>query len=137
MNFNCSKELLQKHAEYVQNLIDKKDFPAMTSGCEYDISRECCKSANWVGVHYHQSLKDAVAGKLGLSIGDSNGYSANGRPLTIGTCAEQHAANAVLKSCTPDETIPFDVTNLLFSPAIRPKGKKVKDPCGNCNTIFS
>lgn len=137
MKFNCSKELLQKHAEYVQDLIDKKDFPAMTSGCEYEKSKECCKSANWVGVHYHQSLKDAVSSKLGLNIGAPNGYSANGRALTIGTCAEQHAANAVLKSITPDETLPFDVTYLLFSPAIRPKSKKVIDACVNCNTIFS
>lgn len=137
MNFNSSAKLNKAHALYVSNLIDRKEFVSATAGCELNGFISCDKSRNWVGVHYHTNLKEAIKVKLGRKIGEHNGMSASGHSLTIGVCAEQHAANNVLKDAFPNEDINYDVANLTFTKAVRPKGKKVIEPCVNCNTIFS
>ena len=136
MNFNCSDELKQLHAQYVQSCIDAKDYCGSTSGCESGEVRSCDKSRNWVGVHYHDTLREAARHKLNADIGDKHGQSVSGRDLTIGCCAEQHAANNVLNHAVDQTQTDFDVTSLTFTPAMRPKGKKFMDPCENCNTLF-
>ena len=137
VNFNSSEKLNKAHALYVSNLIDRKDFFSATAGCEVNGFMSCDKSRNWVGVHYHKDLKDAINTKLGRNIGEYKGVSAAGCALTIGVCAEQHAANNVLKDAFPNENTNYDVAKLTFTKAVRPKGKKVIEPCVNCNTIFS
>lgn len=136
MNFNCSDELKRLHAQYVQSCIDAKDYCGSTSGCELGEVRSCDKSRNWVGVHYHESLREAARQKLNADIGDKHGHSASGRDLTIGCCAEQHAANDVLNHAVDQTQTDFDVTALTFTPAMRPKSKKIMEPCENCNTLF-
>ncbi len=137
VNFNSSEKLNKAHALYVSNLIDRKEFVSATAGCELNGFISCDKSRNWVGVHYHTNLKEAIKVKLGRKIGEHNGMSASGHSLTIGVCAEQHAANNVLKDAFPNENTNYDVAKLTFTKAVRPKGKKVIEPCVNCNTIFS
>lgn len=136
MNFNCSENLKLMHAQYVKSCLDGKDYCASTSGCEYGDIRSCDKSRNWVGVHYHDLLREAVLQKLNSKIGEKHGQSASGSPLVIGCCAEQHAANKVLNQALNFNQIDFDVTTLVFTPAMRPKGKKFMEPCVNCNTLF-
>lgn len=48
----------------------------------------------------------------------------------IGACAEQHAANAVIKNGQPD------LTMLAYSSPIRPRTKLRVKPCSNCKNIL-
>lgn len=137
MNFNSSAKLNKAHALYVSDLIERKEFVSATAGCELNGFISCDKSRNWVGVHYHIDLVNAINNKLKHKIGEHCDVSASGHSLTIGVCAEQHAANNVLKDAFPYENTNYDVAKLTFTKAVRPKGKKVIEPCVNCNTIFS
>ena len=125
------------HARYVKELLEQRVHPAATSGCEFFNIRKCDKSRNYKGVHYHPMLLTAMRTKLCHTIGDSHGVAARGHTLTVGVCAEQHAANEVLNNICPCCTAHIDVGSLVFSEAIRPKGKKTILPCSNCQTLFS
>lgn len=137
MNFNCSNELKSMHARYVNELLEKREHPSATSGCEFFYIRKCDKSRNYRGVHYHPTLLTAMETNLGHTVGDSCGMTTRGRSLTVGVCAEQHAANDVLNGICPCCTIPITIENLVFSEAIRPKGKRIIPPCCNCQTLFT
>lgn len=142
MNFNCSDDLKRLHAQFIRDIQEGKlAYHYVTSACEYNLSMKCACCGGWEFVHYHKVLQDAANQKLGCKIGDDHGNNAGGKPLTVGVCAEQHAANDVLKDISPYENIPIDITDFVFSPAIRLKGKQMKTsnlaPCINCETLFS
>lgn len=137
MNFNCSEELKQLHAHYVNELWAQKKYVSATVGCEYGTVRACDKSGNYVGVHYNATLLYSMRTKLGGIVGDKRGTNVKGNPLTIGVCAEQHAANEVLNSLCSNCTSAFEVEKLVFTKAMRPKGKKIIPPCLNCQTLFT
>lgn len=142
MNFDCSDALRMKHAQFVRDIQEGKlTYCYVTSACEYGAHLACGASGGWNFVHFHKALKDAIALKLNCSIGDEHGYKSNGQPLVVGVCAEQHAANDLLVEACPNEHEAFNVAEIIFSPAIRLKGKQMKvgvmEPCVNCNTIFS
>ena len=86
-------------------------------------------------------MTNAITDKLKCKVGDFRGQRNDGRPLTVGVCAEQHAANEVLKRVDPLEKCIVDVTDLVFAEAIRIKTKQGKPrevpPCDNCETLFS
>lgn len=144
MNFNCTDDLKIMHAQYIRKIQDEKlTYIYVTSACEYKTDRACGANGDWHFVHYHKALTDAMCAKLGCKIGDAHGMNRSGiRPLIVGRCAEQHAVNDLLQEVSPDENTAFDVTDLVFSPAIRLKGKQmqeedVMEPCVNCNTLFT
>ena len=49
----------------------------------------------------------------------------------LGNCSEQHAANRTLGN-----KVGFNMSQLKFSKAIRPRTKREIPPCDNCKTIF-
>ena len=142
MNFNCSDELKASHALYVADLINKKDPAAAASGCELGDVRECAKSRCWNGVHYHPIIEHAFERRLQAHVGDQRGVSSTGKLLTVGVCAEQQAANKVLKNSYPEDKeenvycYNSDISRLKFTEAIRPKSKKTIPPCENCQLLF-
>lgn len=142
MNFNCTKKLQELHAQYIRDMQEGKLTRAyVTSACEYGFHMACGASGGWQYQHYHKALTDAMNNKLACNLGAQCGISKSGRPLTVGVCAEQHAANDLLKLVSPDENISFDIEEIVFSPAIRLKGKQMKEgpmePCTNCDTLFT
>lgn len=142
MNFNCSEDLKREHAQFVRDIQEGKlPYHYVTSACEYGADRMCGTNGGWEFVHYHKALTDAIDKKLGCKIGEAHGLNRGGGDLIVGRCAEQHAANDLLKKVTPNENNAFDVENLVFSPAIRIKSKQMKAgslaPCINCEKIFT
>lgn len=57
----------------------------------------------------------------------------NGEPHTIGTCAENDAADKYLNSY-PDQIIPLNT--LVFSDAYRPRTRRIKPYCTVCKRTF-
>lgn len=142
MNFDCSDALKFAHAQFVRDIQEGKlTYHFVTSACEYGAHQACGASGGWNFVHYHKALKDTIAIKLNCKVGDEHGFRSDGKPLVVGVCAEQHAANDLLAVASPDENVAFNLADIIFSPAIRLKGKQMKveaiDPCVNCTTIFS
>ena len=142
MNFNCSDSLTAKPAQYVRDMQDGRlTYHYVTSACEYDVHQAIGASGGWQFIHYHKALSDSIETKLSCKIGQEHGFNSSGKPLIVGVCAEQHAASDLLAEASPDESQPFDVANIVFSPAIRLKGKQMRmeemNPCVNCETIFT
>ena len=111
------------------------EFSAVVAGCqdpptsvEY-IGLNGCNTTSW-----SYNLRSAFVSKLGGNVGEESLITGCGYP--IGNCAEQHAANRVLKDLEGNR-INRDVSDLSFTKAVRPRTMQKIDYCLNCETLFS
>lgn len=79
-------------------------------------------------------MRSAFVGKLGGDVGEISPITGCGYP--IGNCAEQHAANRVMKELEANR-LNRDVSQLSFTKAIRPRTMQIIAYCDNCVTLFT
>ena len=107
------------------------DYPAMAAIC-YDISRikkassfsRCPNDDDYQTVveRKNKLLELGEIGKHTIKTGSSN---------IVGNCAEQHAADLFMK-----RNRSYQLQNLYFSNALRPRTKQAFEPCANCKYVF-
>lgn len=103
------------------------DYPACISIC-YGLKKKGFAkgySHRPEGTRWHTTLELKML-SIGI-IGHSTEYDDN----ILGNCAEQHSANNYMNQYHEPR-----LTNLLFSPTIRPRTGQAIDACGNCEQIF-
>lgn len=106
-----------------------QDYPAVVVSCSNSISS--CDS--WSD-YAHSCKKNTYVDRLKLALlklGNLGKKSSNGCKNAIGHCAENHAANRVLKKHGST-----GCKQLVFSKAIRPRTGEIIPYCDNCKTIF-
>lgn len=111
---------VRKHAKFW-------DYPACVSICYGRKPGYYVKgySHSPEGTIWHSSLERKMR-KFGI-IGKSTKLCGN----ILGKCAEQHSGNNYMK-----EAHEPNLTNLKFSPTIRPRTGQAIKPCKNCKNIF-
>lgn len=134
MNTKCSS-LLRRKLEGRMEEIDKEArkkgiwtkqihfWPAAIVGCEYGRKHKIGESGDCSKSQYHSTIVYRLLqnGPLGIKV--NGNYN--------GCCAEPHAANLILQN------YPFlHLTQLVFTPTIRPRTRKKLNPCPNCSSIF-
>jgi hypothetical protein len=104
-------------------------WPAVACGCEYNGIRKCDHSRGYIRVKYADQIKSRILllGNIGTEI--------NG--CCLGCCAEQHAANDVVKCDNTKHNDPKIIDKLVFTKAIRPRTRQEVKPCMNCKMIFN
>lgn len=104
-------------------------FPAMSAACEYMGVIGCKDSSKSPSsIAYKDDLKDRLENKLAGTIGQHSGPD----NYVIGGCAEQVAANDVIRKLNNNPNIP----DLTFTEAFQPRTMKMRDWCNNCHQVF-
>ena len=145
MNQNCSDTLKKNLENYMKSLDckarnkgiacgykDLRFWPAVSVGCEYGNIKECESSGRWKSCNnpIHPVVKVACL-NLGATIEEEINGNLNG------CCAEDHAASEVLTKEQAYHRQILKIVHLTFTPAYRPRTRKVKKPCPNCKIVFS
>ena len=148
-NLNASPNLVRSLAGYVHDLretlkaeirnrpIKHHDFPAIAIGCEHGIfsafghSRMCHKSL-WEEVNYVSPLLKALK-RYGTP---PTKKIIDGHIHFIGTCAEDSAANKVLKEVFEVRHSYPTLQQLSFTRPVRPRTYQRRPMCRVCKSIF-
>lgn len=114
-----------------------KDYPRVSIACEYGEhrafghSKKCHKSIR-EEITYVPPLKHALQRFHEPPFcGDING-----RPLFVGTCAEDFSSNKVLSSCKEIDNAYPNLNELVFTFPVRPRTYQCRNFCDVCNAIF-
>lgn len=161
MPVSTSKTLLKKLKQYAESVC--KDVKRLRSNkpeewSEYDYPRAvsiCCYSQclrkgrsrysriksyiNEITFEptLYQELKNVcVTNNLDWRKIPQKFYKNNGTEIYVGTCAEDDAANQVLRDAPAYVNYQPPIKNLNFSVTIRPRTQQKIDFCQTCKTIF-
>lgn len=127
----CGEIINRNILERKEKIVNKKkqiywDYPAMASVCcannRRPLFKDYSKGVRENGLHL--LLKTGL-----LKLGKIGGKNKNCKYI-IGRCAEQHAANKLLKK------ISCKLIDINFSVAMRPRTREKFPPCYNCKQTF-
>jgi len=118
------KQSRQAHPQVKHKI---KDYPAIIVACSYRSSKKVFwgQSESPVNHIYEDRLRKRLEGLAPI------GTKRPGCDNTIGSCAEPHAADLVLKKAPR-----CNLNKLQFSRAYRPRTAKHKRYCRNCKDTF-
>ena len=110
----------------------KKDYPAMVIACMDNSQRfvEKDTSKSHFSGKLNAQLRNLLLVKLGGDCGEKSNIT-NCKNF-IGSCAEVHAVNRLLKKMNNS----CDINKIIFSTPIRPRTMQKKDYCSNCRLTF-
>lgn len=113
-----------------QRLPKEIDYPAVTSACctSYMNSIYVDHSRGTIAKHLNKQLRDALENTIGSINGNSPFPGCRSK---IGHCAEQHAADKLLKD-QPRRML----SDIYFGNAYRPRTGAIIAPCANCTNVF-
>ena len=113
-----------------RRLPKEADYPAVPSACCTLFTQKIYvdHSRGVIAKHLNKQLRDALENIIGPINGESPFPGCKSR---IGHCAEQHAADKLLKD-QPRSTI----CDIYFGNAYRPRTGTIIAPCDNCTSVF-
>lgn len=108
------------------------DYPACISIC-YGLNKKKRKRKGFAKGYSHrpEGTRWATPLERKLSSIGSIGHPTKYCDNILGNCAEQHSANNYM-----NQYHELCLSNLYFSPTIRPRTGQVIDACSNCKYIF-
>ena len=141
-NYSDLQQAAKKLARRVKNEVESKippkkrvhqDYPAMAVACFDDISK-CCVESDVSKSNFHGKLNARLHSELINKLGGDCGQTSTktNSDNKIGTCAEVHAANKLLKKLKNH----CSIKNIEFSKPIRPRTMQEETYCENCKKVF-
>ena len=116
----------------------EQDYPAVVSRCCVKDYHYTCNNPfkSYYGKTKHPNNKSYITSQMVSEMNKIGGIGNKSKsgicPFIIGKCAEQHAAELLLrenKSCK--------LNNILFSTPIRPRTNEPRAFCENCKQLFT
>ena len=132
---NNSKEYFQKVWRYVEDIrqsYKKGKLPAVVVVCGIGQNKKTGKSGEFLRKYRINVSSRHICNALSrLAPIEKTWHDSCGKEHTIGTCAENDAADEVLKSCRNQQ-----LTNLNFSDAYRPRTRRIIKYCEVCQKTY-
>lgn len=125
------KEEVENKATIMHKTPKNRDYPACV--CSATSLRSFPTIATEISHQMRRNvvtdvMRNAFELKLGGEVGEISPIT--GLPFPIGQCAEQHAANSIIRDYPQKET------EIIFSTCLRPRTLGIQSACINCLSVF-